>query len=102
MGVLNSVRIRCIDLDAVVVDLDIGAVYVPPSITIPVIPLPFCQQLTSSLQLVSVCLQQLKVNGSGVRPAFLQVAFCLFCKKSTRLGGGVFWDEIKMSDLRFH
>nr|CDQ04452.1 BMA-MTM-5, isoform h [Brugia malayi] len=27
MGVLNTVRIRCTDLDAVVVDLDVGAVY---------------------------------------------------------------------------
>ncbi|VDN92824.1 unnamed protein product [Brugia pahangi] len=52
MGVLNTVRIRCTDLDAVVVDLDVGAVYVPPSITIPIIPQPFHQQLTSSLQMV--------------------------------------------------
>lgn len=56
MGVLNTVRIRCTDLDAVVVDLDVGAVYVPPSITIPVIPQPFHQQLTSSLQLVRIFL----------------------------------------------
>lgn len=52
MGVLNTVRIRCTDLDAVVVDLDVGAVYVPSSITIPIIPQPFHQQLTSSLQMV--------------------------------------------------
>ncbi|MCP9265474.1 Myotubularin-related protein 5 [Dirofilaria immitis] len=52
MGVLNTVRIRYTDLDAVVVDLDVGAVYVPSSITIPVIPQPFHQQLTSSLQMV--------------------------------------------------
>ncbi|VDM95492.1 unnamed protein product [Thelazia callipaeda] len=52
MGVLNSVRIRCADLDAVMVDLDVGAVCVPPSITIPVIPQPFHQQLTSALQMV--------------------------------------------------
>uniref|UniRef100_A0A8R1TTB5 Myotubularin-related protein 5 n=1 Tax=Onchocerca volvulus TaxID=6282 RepID=A0A8R1TTB5_ONCVO len=52
MGVLNTVRIRYTDLDAVIVDLDVGAVYVPPSITIPVIPQPFHQQLTSSLQMV--------------------------------------------------
>lgn len=52
MGVLNSVRIRNADLDAVVVDLDIGAVYVPPSVTIPLIPEPFAQRLISSLQMV--------------------------------------------------
>lgn len=52
MGVLNNVRIRYTDLDAVVVDLDVGAVYIPPSITIPVIPQPFHQQLISSLQMV--------------------------------------------------
>ncbi|VDN28268.1 unnamed protein product [Gongylonema pulchrum] len=52
MGVLNSVRIRYTDLDAVVVDLDIGAVYMPPSIALPAIPPPFYQQLTSSLQMV--------------------------------------------------
>lgn len=57
MGVLSTVRIRCTDLDAVVVDLDVGAVYVPPSITIPVIPQPFHQQLISSLQMVRIFLK---------------------------------------------
>lgn len=52
MGVLNSVRIRNADLDAIVVDLDIGAVYVPPSINIPSLPELLAQRLISSLQMV--------------------------------------------------
>lgn len=52
MGILDSFRIRCTDLDAIVVDLDVGAVHVPPSIVIPCLPQPYQQRLIHSLQMV--------------------------------------------------
>ena len=52
MGVIRSSNTRAMELDAVEVDLDIGAIYVPSTVTIPYIPEPFAQRLISSLQMV--------------------------------------------------
>uniref|UniRef100_A0A915AWS5 Myotubularin-related protein 5 n=1 Tax=Parascaris univalens TaxID=6257 RepID=A0A915AWS5_PARUN len=53
MGLLHSVRNLNVELDTtIVVDLDIGAVYIPPTVTLPLIPEPFAQRFICSLQMV--------------------------------------------------